>query len=71
MRTDYFDRKGDLLKQQYIHWQQIKQAWVWDRMLVENVQTYHSSMFLVEKVEVGVGLADKLFTQRNMRSPPP
>lgn len=69
LRVDYFDRKGDLLKHQYLHWQKVNGAWVWDRMLVENVQSYHTSMFIIDNVEINVGLKDKQFTERNLRSP--
>lgn len=68
LRTDYFDHKGELLKRQFLRWQKVKGAWVWDQVLVENVQTYHSSLFKVEEVEVNTGIEDGLFSERTLRA---
>ncbi|RMD78456.1 MAG: outer membrane lipoprotein-sorting protein [Gammaproteobacteria bacterium] len=66
-RVDYYDRKGEPLKQQLIKWQRVKGAWIWDEVAVRNVQTAHSSIFRMRKVEVNVGLKDGLFTERTLR----
>jgi hypothetical protein len=64
--TDYFDPRGQLLKQQDITWQRSGEAWLWDEMTVQNVQTGHSSLFRVTDVKTNVGLKDDLFTERNL-----
>lgn len=63
-QIDYFDKKGEPLKQQMLKWQQVKNAWVWDEVLVKNVQTGHSSLFKVTDVQVNVGLRDEEFAER-------
>lgn len=66
-KTEYYDRQGLLLKVANLKWQQVDDAWVWDKVLVENVQTRHRSVFEVTDVKVGVGLRDKQFTQRALK----
>ncbi|MCF6236532.1 MAG: outer membrane lipoprotein-sorting protein [Gammaproteobacteria bacterium] len=60
-RIDYYDVKGDLLKKQFIEWQQIDKAWVWEKVDVQNVQNGHASIFTVKDVDVNVGLKDRIF----------
>jgi len=67
-RTDYYDHKGQLLKKQYYNWRKVKGAFVWHKVVVENVQTYSASLFLVENVAVNIGLQDKHFDERTLRS---
>ena len=43
-RIDYYNIKGALLKEQFIKWQRVGKAWVWDRVLVRNVQTLRAPM---------------------------
>ncbi len=66
-KTDYYDRQGSLLKTQGLTWQQVGDAWAWDKVIVENVQTGHKSIFSVTNVEVGVGIKDKQITERAMK----
>ena len=63
-RVDFYDRKGEPLKQQLIKWQQVKNAWVWSEVSVKNVQTGHSSLFQITDVKINVGLRDDMFTER-------
>lgn len=65
-RVDYYDKRGDLLKRQNLRWQKVGPAWVWDKVVVQNVQTLHSSMFEVTNVEINVGLQDSLFAERTL-----
>jgi hypothetical protein len=65
-RVDYYDKRGDLLKRQNLRWQKVGPAWVWDKVIVQNVQTLHSSMFEVTNVEINVGLQDSLFAERTL-----
>ncbi len=65
-RVDYYDKRGDLLKRQNLRWQKVGAAWVWDKVVVQNVQTLHSSLFEVTNVEINVGLQDGLFAERTL-----
>lgn len=65
-RVDYYDKRGDLLKRQNLRWQKVGPAWVWDKVVVQNVQTLHSSLFEVTNVEINVGLQDNLFAERTL-----
>jgi hypothetical protein len=63
-QVDFYDRKGEPLKQQVINWQQVGKAWVWKEVTVKNVQNGHSSIFRVKDVKINVGLKDEAFTER-------
>ncbi len=67
VKTDYYDRQGNLLKKQSLTWQKIENAWIWDQVTVENVQTNHKSKFVVTSVSVNVGLKDRVFTERALK----
>ncbi len=69
-RIDYYTKEGNLAKVQFNKWQQVKGAWIWDRVLVRNVLTGHVSIFVVSDVEVNVGLDDSLFSARTLRVGP-
>ncbi len=66
-QVDYYDKKGQPLKQQVLAWQQVNGAWVWDEVTVRNVQTGHSSIFQVRDVKINVGLEDEVFSERALR----
>lgn len=67
VRVDYYDRKGAFLKRQILQWQKVGPAWVWDKVFVRNVQTFHTSFFEVSKVEPNIGLEESWFTERRLR----
>lgn len=67
VKTDYYDRQENLLKKQKLTWQKVKDAWVWDQVIVENIQTKHKSIFAVTDVNVGVGLEGRAFTERALK----
>lgn len=66
-KTEFYDPQGNILKVQVLTWQQKDGAWAWDRVVVENLQTKHKSIFEVSDVRVGVGLEDKQFTERDLK----
>ena len=70
VRIDYYDLKGALLKEQFIKWQRVNGAWVWDRVLVRNVQTRRASIFLISDVQINTGISDDVFTERTLRMGP-
>jgi outer membrane lipoprotein-sorting protein len=63
-QVDFYDKKGEALKQQIIKWQRVGKAWVWDEVKVKNVQTGHSSIFRISDVKINVGLSDDIFSER-------
>ena len=67
VRVDYFDRKNVFLKRQMLKWQKVNDAWVWEKVFVQNVQTFHKSFFEVEKVKINSGIDDEWFTERKLR----
>ncbi len=70
VRIDYYDTRGDLLKKQEITWQRIKDAWIWDRVKVNNIQTSHSSEFIISDVAIDTGLRDRIFSERTLKIGP-
>lgn len=66
----YFDPRGNLLKEQTMSWQQVDGAWVWNEVNVRNVQNGHSSVFQVGDVKINTGLKDNVFTERNLTKGP-
>lgn len=67
---DYYDKRGNVLKQQTMTWQNVDGAWVWDEVQVQNVQNGHSSVFTVTDVQINTGIADNVFTERNLTRGP-
>ena len=66
-RVEYYDPRGQLQKVQSLAWQKVGDAWVWDRVLVENQAIGHSSIFEVTDVGINVGLKDSVFTERTLK----
>ncbi|MFQ5468746.1 MAG: outer membrane lipoprotein-sorting protein [Gammaproteobacteria bacterium] len=67
VRTDYYDTKGVLLKEQFIKWQRVGDAWIWDRVLVRDRQKQKSSIFVISDVKVNLGLDDEIFSERTLK----
>lgn len=67
VRVDYYDRKGGFLKRQFLSWQKVDEAWVWDKVFVRNAQTFHDSFFQVSDVKINKGVHESWFTERRMR----
>ena len=70
VRIDYYDSRGDLLKEQDITWQQIKDAWIWDKVVVRNIQTSHTSELTISDVDIDTGLQDRIFSVRTLKIGP-
>jgi len=69
-RIDYYDTKGELLKEQFIKWQKVDNAWIWDRVLVRSRQTLTASVFQISEVEINTDLSDDVFSARTLRKGP-
>jgi hypothetical protein len=71
-RIDYYDNSGELIKDQFIKWQRIGNAWVWDRVLVRSRRTSSASVFQLSEIKINAGVSDDLFTARSLeRGPEP
>lgn len=66
-QVDYYDKSGQLLKQETILWDKIGDAWVWNTATMHNVQTNVSATYLMLSSEINVGLSDQLFSERQLR----
>ena len=66
VRIDYYDPDDKPLKEQFIKWQQVDNAWVWDRVLVRNLNNKTASVFQVSGVAINTGLQDDLFSERTL-----
>jgi hypothetical protein len=69
-RIDYYDLNGDLLKDQFIKWQKLDGAWVWERVLVRSRQTQSASIFELSDMKVNSHLDDELFSPRSLEKGP-
>lgn len=65
-KIDYYDRDGRLLKKQTIAWKQIGDAWVWQKVVIANVQADTQTTLNLTDIQVNQGLKDSLFTERMM-----
>lgn len=69
-RIDYYDNTGELVKDQFIKWQRIGDAWVWDRVLVRSRRTFSASIFQLSEIKINEGVDDDLFTARSLERGP-
>ncbi len=69
-RIDYYDTAGELIKDQFIKWQRVGDAWVWERVLVRSRRSESASIFQLSDVRVNVGLEDELFSARSLQRGP-
>ena len=67
LKIDYYDRKGELLKTQDINWQEEGGYHVWEKTVVKNVQSEHSTVFTTSDLSVKNGLRDEEFTERTLK----
>ncbi len=66
-KIDYYDKDGKLLKKQTISWKQIKDALVWQKVVIANVQTGSQTTLNLTDIHVNQGLRESLFTERMMQ----
>lgn len=69
-RIDYYDNNGELIKDQFIKWQRVGDAWVWDRVLVRSRRTLSASIFQLSEIKINAGVDDELFTARALEHGP-
>jgi outer membrane lipoprotein-sorting protein len=68
LKTDYYDRKGDLLKTQNIDWQEKSGFHIYKQMVVKNAQTGHSTIFTMSNLKLDNGLKDDELTERALKT---
>ncbi|MEO6665344.1 MAG: outer membrane lipoprotein-sorting protein [Nitrospiria bacterium] len=66
-RIDYYDVKGKLLKTQFTTWKPIKDAWVWEKVVINNVQTGNETYLSINDIKTNIGLQDDFFSERSMK----
>lgn len=66
-RIDYFGEAGELVKTQWIDWQQIGRGLVWKRSQVTNVRVPRKTFIELSEVRINVGLTDDQFSERALR----
>ena len=66
-RVDYYDKSGEVIKQQIITWKRQKGAWVWDTAVMYNLRDKISATYRMLDTEVDVGLPDRIFTERQLQ----
>ena len=66
-RIDYYDRKGELLKKQLITWKKEGATWIWEKVILTNVQNHVQTTLSISDTEVNTGLSDDLFSERTMK----
>lgn len=67
-RIDYYAADGTLLKTQLITWKHIKNAKVWEKVIITNARTGIQTILSISDIEVDKGLNDRVFTERTMSS---
>src|SRR3990170_3928757 len=67
-RIDYYDTDGTMLKKQLITWKKVKDAYVWEKVVLTNVKTDVQTILNISDVEINTGLTDASFTERAMSS---
>lgn len=65
-RIDYYSVDGTLLKTQLITWKQLKNAYVWEKVVITNVKTGVQTVLSISDIEIDKGLNDRVFTERTM-----
>ncbi|MBI3608884.1 MAG: outer membrane lipoprotein-sorting protein [Nitrospirae bacterium] len=66
-RIDYYDLQGKLLKTQVTTWKPIKDAWVWEKVVITNAQTGAETYLSINDIRTNIGLEDSFFTERSMK----
>lgn len=69
-RIDYFDKLGQLSKEQFIKWDKIGEAWVWRTVVVKKANSLVSAVYDMVDVQVNVGVRDSLFSKRTLERTP-
>jgi outer membrane lipoprotein-sorting protein len=67
-KIEHFNAQGELLKTQWIEWQEIKGVWLWKRTEVLPNQSRRKTIVELADVQINTGLSENLFTDNFLRS---
>lgn len=67
-RVDYYAEDGTLLKTQLINWKHVKNAYIWEKVVIKNVKTGVQTILSISDVEIDKGVNDNAFSERTMTS---
>jgi outer membrane lipoprotein-sorting protein len=65
---DYYDEAGKLLKKQTISWKKVGDVWVWEKVVMMNIQNSTQTVLSFSDIQVGAGLSDSFFSERSMKA---
>ena len=67
-KIEHRSAEGDLLKTQWIEWQEVNGVWVWKRTEVHSSRSRHKTIVELADVQINSGLEENLFTDNFLRS---
>lgn len=71
-KIDYYDQKGEFLKQQTIDWEILndkgKDIYFWKKTGVVNMQNHHRTVLEIRNRTINMGLSDDDFTERALKA---
>lgn len=71
-RIDYYDQKGEFLKQQTIDWEILNDKgsdiYFWKKTNVVNMQNHHRTVLEISNRTINIGLSDDDFTERALKA---
>ena len=66
-RTDYYGSSGGLVKRQSTKWKKIGNAWVWERVVGEDLITKERTELDISDIKLNSDLKDDIFSARTLR----
>jgi len=66
-RVDYYGASGGLVKRQTTKWKKIGDAWVWERVVGEDLVTKERTELDISDIRLNSGLDDEVFSARTLR----
>ncbi len=67
LKTEYYDKRGRLKKNQSAELIKMEKYWVIKRMFMENLKTKHKTEILINEIEINTGLEEKYFDKSYMK----
>jgi|SRR5579863_3496198 len=66
-KIEFYDLSGKRWKEQVISWKKAGTAWVWEKVMINNLQTNVHTILNITEIQVNSDLPDKFFTERTMK----
>lgn len=67
-KAEYYDMDGKLMKRERISWSPVGDAWVWQKVVINNLLTNIQIIISINDVKVDTGLKDSLFNVKTMKN---